>query len=112
MTHSGRQPWDANDPYPDDGPECDHMDYEADILTGIATCPACGHRWTQSAEEIERERQAQIAYDKRCAEWEAEMEKGRPCIRCGNDLGSTQGAHVCSVSDDQWAKDLDDGLPF
>lgn len=72
MSSSGRQPWDANDPYPDDGPECDHMDYDADILTGIATC-TCGHRWVQTAQEIERERQAQIAYDKQCEEWEREI---------------------------------------
>lgn len=69
MSSSGRHPWDANDPYPDDDdPECDHMDYEADILTGIATC-SCGHRWTQAVEEIEGERQRQIAYDKMCEEW-------------------------------------------
>lgn len=65
MSSSGRHPWDSNDPYPgEDGPECDHLDYEADILTGIAACPDCGHRWVQSAGEIERERLAQIAYDK------------------------------------------------
>jgi hypothetical protein len=57
MSSSGRQPWDANDPYPDDGDDlvCDHEDYEADIITGIATCPNCGHWWIQTAEEIERE---------------------------------------------------------
>ena len=73
MSYSGRHPWDANDPYPDDDEEfCDHDDYEADILTGVATCVCCGYRWDQTAEEIERERQAQIAYDKQCEEWERE----------------------------------------
>lgn len=72
MSSSGRHPWDANNPYPDDGPEvgCDHEDYDADILTGVATCGLCGHRWTQTAAEIERERQAQVAYDKQCEQWE------------------------------------------
>ena len=51
--------------------ECDHMDYETDILTGFATC-ACGHRWMQTSEEIERERQRQIDYDQMCAQWERE----------------------------------------
>jgi hypothetical protein len=74
MSYSARHPWDANDPYPDDGDDlvCDHTDYEADILTGKATCPDCGHWWLQSAEEIERERQAQIAYDKMIEEAERE----------------------------------------
>jgi uncharacterized protein YbaR (Trm112 family) len=64
MSYSGRHPWDADDPYPgDEAPDCDHTDYEADILSGIAMCPDCGHRWMQTAAEIERERQAQIAYD-------------------------------------------------
>jgi hypothetical protein len=65
MSSSGRHPWDANDPYPgDDPPHCDHEDYDADILTGIATCWDCGRRWTQTAAEIELMRQAQIAHDK------------------------------------------------
>lgn len=25
--------------------ECPHEEYEADILTGIAACDMCGHRW-------------------------------------------------------------------
>lgn len=51
------------------------------------------------------EREAEVAF-------EAEMEKGRPCVRCGNDLETTQGAHVCGVSDEEWAKVADDGMPF
>jgi hypothetical protein len=70
MSYSGRHLWDANDPYPDDDyPECDHVDYEADILTGEATC-ACGHRWMQTAEEIAFTRQMQANYDRQCEEWE------------------------------------------
>ena len=67
MSYSGRQPWDANDPYP--GDECDHVDYEADILTGIATCH-CGHRWMQTSQEIASQREAQAVYDKQCDEWD------------------------------------------
>jgi len=55
--------------------DCDHQDYEADILTGIAMCGRCGFRWMQSAKEIEREREAAMAYDKHCEgdgnEWRA-----------------------------------------
>lgn len=56
----------------DDGPECDHEDYEADILTGIATCGRCNHRWMQTADEIKRERRHAVEYEKRCAEWDRE----------------------------------------
>lgn len=76
MSWSGRHPWDANDPYPDDSlpkDECDHEHYDSDILTGRAWCHVCGHRWEQTVADIERERQAQIAYDQQCAEWEHEM---------------------------------------
>lgn len=66
--YSAMHPWDEDDLYPDDAPECDHLDYETDILTGFATC-ACGHRWMQTSEEIERERQRQIEYDKMCEQW-------------------------------------------
>lgn len=55
---------DYDEPYP-----CDHIDYEADILTGIATC-ACGYRWMQTDQEIAAERKAQLAYDKMCEEWD------------------------------------------
>ena len=74
MSASGRHPWDANDPYPEDYPEhdCDHMDYEVDILTGVAKC-ACGDSWTLTAADIERERKAQIDYDRMCERWEREQ---------------------------------------
>lgn len=49
---------------------CDHEDYEADILTGVATCGLCGARWHQTADEIKREREAQIAFDAYSAELE------------------------------------------
>lgn len=42
--------------------DCDHEDYEADILTGEATCHRCGHIWTQTPEEIEAEIDRQRAY--------------------------------------------------
>lgn len=56
----------------DDGPECDHDDYEADILTGIAACTRCGERWMQTREQIEAERRAQMAWDRQCEEWDKE----------------------------------------
>jgi C4-type Zn-finger protein len=42
---------------------CDHENYEANILEGTATCVSCGYRWVQSKSEIEREREAQVAFD-------------------------------------------------
>lgn len=37
----------------DDAPEdeCDHLDYELDILTGLATCEMCSHLWYLSEAE-------------------------------------------------------------
>lgn len=47
-----------DDDYPPD--ECDHLDYELDILTGRATCEMCDHRWYLSDAEWE-------SYQKRMA---------------------------------------------
>lgn len=52
---------------------CDHEDYESDILTGVASCGRCGHRWHQTPEEIQREREAQAAFDEACDKWEMEI---------------------------------------
>lgn len=91
--------------------KCDiHEDWEwDDWLIGRAVCNDCGHKWYLSPEQVAR-------VDKLSAEaeaaFEAEMEKGRPCVRCGNDLDTMQGAHACGVSDEEWAKAADDGIPF
>lgn len=62
-------PW--ADPY-----ECDCLDEDVDILTGIATCDACGRsRWLTSEQLRERlklEAELQAEYDRQCAEWEKE----------------------------------------
>lgn len=60
--------WDEDDF--DDFDICDHEDYDADILTGYATCARCGEKWIQTAEELKREREAQAAWDRQCEEWE------------------------------------------
>ena len=49
---------------------CDHEDYDADILTGLASCGRCGARWVQTKEEIERQLRAQADYDAYCEEVE------------------------------------------
>jgi hypothetical protein len=48
----------------DDAPrdECDHDDYEIDILTGRAECNFCPHTWYLTSEEIEHEIQRQARY--------------------------------------------------
>lgn len=50
---------------PDDGWEevCEHEDYDADILTGTATCYRCGYRWSQTEAEIAAEIERIRAYD-------------------------------------------------
>lgn len=64
-----------------DDEHCDHEDYDRDILTGTAHCWSCGHKWVQTAAEIEREREAQIAYDKLCDQWEREQHSLRTKAR-------------------------------
>lgn len=49
--------------------ECDHEDYEVDILTGRAECNRCPHSWYQTAEDIEREIERIREYDA----WQAEQ---------------------------------------
>jgi hypothetical protein len=55
---------------PDDYDECLHEDYEADV-NGRATCDQCGTVWCLTKDEIERERQLHVAYDRmmRREEW-------------------------------------------
>jgi len=51
--------------------ECDHEDYDSDILTGRASCSMCGYSWWQSPAEIE----AEIERHRRYHEWEAEHQR-------------------------------------
>lgn len=57
--------WKLASPY-DDGPECDHDEYEVDILDGRCWCDRCGHRWYATNEQVEAQIEHQRAYD----EWE------------------------------------------
>lgn len=63
MTYDQWKTRDPNEPYCDE-PECDHDDYELDILTGRASCNMCDHRWYASdgevAEEIEHQRYSDV----------------------------------------------------
>ena len=75
---------DDHDDYED---HCDHEDYEADILTGMATCVRCNHRWFQTAEEIQRVREAQAAWDRQCEEWDRNRPPLLPPARpTGDDI--------------------------
>lgn len=56
--------WDDYEPYYDDVADCDHEDYEVDILAGRAECNCCGHTWWQTTEEIEREIERWREYDR------------------------------------------------
>jgi hypothetical protein len=58
--------WDA-DQFPDGEPdECDHLEYEVDLLTGRAECDHCPHTWhltdEQLNQEIVRQREAYEAF--------------------------------------------------
>lgn len=91
------------------GEECDHDDYEADILTGRATCNMCGHSWYQTQDEIERE----IAHIREYDEWQREERRREfwrwltypirwPIYRAMNRLWPRQSLAVLS----------DDEIPF
>lgn len=69
-------PYDDPDIGYDDGEDyCDHEDYEADIVTGDATCCHCNHRWIMTIEQVNAEIDRQREYD----EWQRDME--RPSYR-------------------------------
>ncbi|MBX5089393.1 hypothetical protein [Rhizobium lentis] len=47
----------------DDGDfDCDHEGYDIDILTGVAWCWRCQHKWFVTHEEITREIEHQAEY--------------------------------------------------
>ncbi len=58
----------------DEPADCDCDDYEADILTGVATCWRCGNRWHMSSDELK-------ANLKIHADWEA----GREALKGDGD---------------------------
>jgi hypothetical protein len=62
--------------------ECIHEEYEADILTGIASCDMCGHRWTLTDRQIEAESERIAAYEKEEAYWNR-VDEGRQRAKDG-----------------------------
>ena len=53
--------WDYEDDLED---ECFHEDYEIDILTGMASCDHCGHRWMMTTKQLERHHELQADCDR------------------------------------------------
>lgn len=98
------------DDYYDDEPEdeCEHEEYESDILTGRASCDRCGHTWFLSDDEIANEIERIRAYD----EWQAEQE--RPWNRFKRWLNSTSLAAWVRRRrfDREMASNFDDEVPF
>jgi hypothetical protein len=66
----GYDAWKLRSPYDDcdDSEEydaerdCDHDDYEIDILTGRAECCMCPHSWYVTSEDVSREIERQARY--------------------------------------------------
>ena len=70
--------------------ECFHEDYEIDILTGVASCDGCGHRWMATDNEYQHRIDAQAAWDRECERLE----------QAGLALGDgTQGCHEITGDD-------------
>lgn len=63
MTYDQWKCTDPNEPYNDE-PECDHDDYEYDILTGRAECSMCSHSWYLSDREMNHQARLQAEYQK------------------------------------------------
>lgn len=75
--------WKLASPYDDDlEGECQHDEYDTDILSGRATCWNCGASWWQSEDEIQAEIDRQREYDEWCAAQQ------RLCNRFKEWLGS------------------------
>ncbi len=55
----------------DEPEECDHEDYESDILTGRAYCDRCRSSWYLSNDEIEAEHRRIEEYD----EWQRSQQR-------------------------------------
>ncbi len=62
--------------------ECDHEDYEVDVLTGRATCSTCPHVWTLSNLEWLRHSERQKRYDQEQAYWNR-VDEGRQRAKDG-----------------------------
>ncbi len=92
--------WKLRSPY-DDGPECDHEEYDIDILDGRCRC-SCGHSWYASNEEINAQLELQADYQE-----EMDLENRRQWWR---DLWSkiSRVFHLFR----QPIKSNDDDIPF
>lgn len=42
--------------------DCDHENFDGDILTGRAMCYRCGHAWWMSSDEMKAEMRFQCEY--------------------------------------------------
>ena len=56
----------SDDYYEDEPDECDHQEYEVDIVVGRAHCCTCPHSWWQTNEEIA----AEVARIREYDEWQ------------------------------------------
>ncbi|WP_029066519.1 hypothetical protein [Labrenzia sp. DG1229] len=79
----------------DDDLECDCMDEEIDVLTGVAHCSRCGSRRYLSSEDLSKrlklEADLQADYDRYCEE--ANQEEA--CPECGNEVRGQGGYLSC-----------------
>jgi hypothetical protein len=61
----GYDAWKLASPYDDEEEqyECDHFDYDIDILSGRAECCDCPHSWHATNEQISAEIERQAKWD-------------------------------------------------
>lgn len=48
--------------------DCDHDEYETDVLTGRAFCQMCDYTWYQTSADLARDQERTARYTRWCAE--------------------------------------------
>lgn len=86
--------------------DCDHEDYEIDILTARATCNRCDAVWYVASDEMRREYERIRAYD----EWQRDAE--RPWNRFKGWLRGLAPWRAVVRWRHRRDDPIDDGIPF
>lgn len=68
--------------------DCDHIDYDLDILTGCAWCNDCSHSWLMTTEQLRRHERLQRKADQAWEQLYAETEN--PIDECGGPVDPSE----------------------
>lgn len=97
--------WKLASPYDDyDYDECDHEDFDIDILDGRCTCHRCGERWTATEAELLHQIDSEAAY----ARYMDELNRKQ----WWSDLWDRIKAPFRRLRSIRQPKEMDDDIPF